>query len=56
MNSASAVEAELERKIPAFPNSRGATLGLHVFSRQRRPSRAAASKVRWHSLDDLYAD
>ncbi|MEO1368463.1 MAG: ATP-binding protein, partial [Acidobacteriota bacterium] len=56
IESRSAVETELERKMTAFPNSRGATFGLHVFSRRRRPARAPASRIRWHSLDDLYAD
>ena len=52
VRSPRALEAELERKLQQYPNSRGATLGRRYFTR-RKP--AARSKTDgWYSLDDLY--
>jgi AAA+ ATPase superfamily predicted ATPase len=50
--SPKAAVAELEAKVAAFPNRRGATVCRRVFVRSlpRKPSPAA----RWHDLDDLY--
>lgn len=53
VRSPRAVAAELEAKVPAFPNPRNATIGRRVFVR-RRP-RAVPDGARWHDLDDLYA-
>ncbi len=54
--SARRLEEELQRKAAAFPNRRNATLGRRVFVRGR-PSRVPeGSGVRWHGLDDLYAE
>lgn len=47
------VEAELQSKMNAFPNARGATLVLRIFVR-RRPAGGGAGGVRWHDLADLY--
>ena len=53
VRSSRALEAELERKVEAFPSQRGATLGRRCFVR-RKPARK--EKVSgWYSLDDLYA-
>ena len=47
------MEAELDRKVGLYPNTRGATLGRRYFVR-RKP--AAREGVRgWYSLQDLYA-
>ena len=53
VRSPRALEAELERKVALYPNSRGATLGRRYFTR-RRPA-AKKDAPGWHSLDDLYA-
>ena len=53
VRSPRAVVAELERKVRAYPNSRGATLGRRYFTRTKpRGKRQAES---WYSLEDLYA-
>jgi uncharacterized protein len=46
---------ELRHKAELYPNRRGATLGLRVFTRERPAERALPKDVRWHSLADLYA-
>lgn len=56
VNSTNALRAELRDRLPHFPNSRQATLGLRFFTRQRlRITPDAASHERWHCLEDLYA-
>lgn len=53
--SASALAEELEAKVRAYPNRRGATLGRRIFTRQAKPRAAAKlTGIRWHSLADLY--
>lgn len=54
LRSTKGVMAELEAKIPHFPNSRGATIVRRIFTRQRitRPAPGA----RWYSLADLYRE
>ena len=52
VRSPRAVEAELERKVALYPNTRGATLGRRYFVRRNPPSREGATD--WISLDDLY--
>ena len=52
VRSSRAVEAELERKVALYPNSRGATLGRRYFVRGKPASREGAAG--WISLDDLY--
>lgn len=50
-----ALEQELEAKVAAFPNTRNATIGRHVFTRDPAPAEVVSgSRVRWHSLADLY--
>ena len=48
-----ALEAELERKLQQYPNSRGATLGRRYFMRRKPAARREAGG--WYSLDDRYA-
>jgi hypothetical protein len=54
--SRAALAAELEARLAAYPNSRGATLVPRGFVRKRpRASASARDVIRWHDLDDLYA-
>ena len=55
VQSARALEKELDDKIPLFPNSKKASLVRRVFVRTK-VSPPAGSKVAWHSLADLYED
>ena len=58
VRSPRALEKEMDRKMKAFPNSRGATLGRRYFVR-RKPATVAGRGRKatpgWYSLDDLYA-
>ena len=47
------LERELERKVRAYPNSRGATLGRRYFVRSKPHGKQRAES--WYSLEDLYA-
>lgn len=50
-----ALEQELEGKVASFPNPRNATIGRHIFTRDPAPPEVTGgSRVRWHSLVDLY--
>lgn len=49
------LQAELERKVAAYPNARGATLMPRAFVRKRPDGASADSLVRFHDLEDLYA-
>ena len=53
VRSKRALSAELERKVAAYPNTQGATIGRRYFVR-RKPA-AAKSADGWYSLADLYA-
>ena len=53
VRSPRALEAELERKLQQYPNSRGATLGRRYFTRRKPAARREADG--WYSLEDLYA-
>ncbi len=53
VRSPKAVEQELEEKVRQFPNSRGATIGRRIFTRQEPPI-VKELAVRWHGLEDLY--
>ena len=44
---------ELRRRVGRYPNERGATVGLRVFTRQTAPT-AVPVGVRWHSLEEMY--
>lgn len=50
VRSPGAVEKELEEKVKAYPNRRGATIGRRIFARQV-PKGAGE---RWFGLEDLY--
>lgn len=54
VRSPAAVEQELEKKVRAYPNRRGATLGRRIFVRQVPAGGRNASGVRWHGLAELY--
>ncbi len=47
--------SELQTKAELYPNQRGATLALRVFTRERDRERQLPKDVRWHTLADLYA-
>ena len=53
VRSPRALEAELERKVKLYPNTRGATLGRRYFVRRKPAAREGAKG--WYSLEDLYA-
>jgi hypothetical protein len=55
VRSPKAVEEELETKLKEFPNSRGATLGRRIFTRQKPKTAEPSSGARWHGPEDLYA-
>jgi AAA+ ATPase superfamily predicted ATPase len=48
--------AELRDKAQLYPNRRGATLGLRVFTRERPKPSQVPPEIRWHALPDLYGD
>lgn len=55
VGSVAALRAELRERLPRFPNTRQATLGLRYFTRQRmRVTPDAATHERWHCLEELY--
>jgi AAA+ ATPase superfamily predicted ATPase len=46
---------DLERKVRAYPNTRGATIGKRVFLRKKPGAKVrGASDVNWYGLEDLY--
>jgi len=48
-------QAEFDRRVAAYPNSRGATICRRIFTRQPvDPARRKDTATRWHSLADLY--
>ncbi len=47
--------AELDRKVPAYPNPRNATIGRRFFlNKIRQKMNTGPSDLHWHSLEDLY--
>lgn len=54
VGSMSALAAELESKIPRYPNKRNATIGRRLFVRSSK-ARAKTPGIRVHTLDDLYS-
>lgn len=53
--SANALRAQLRARLPHFPNTRQATIGLRFFTRQRvRAVADPTAHEHWHSLEDLY--
>jgi AAA+ ATPase superfamily predicted ATPase len=52
---AASLAAELEAKVSAFPNPRGATIVRRAFVRKKPRLSGKASRLRFHDLDDLYA-
>jgi len=56
VSSMAALTAELEGKIPLYPNARNATIGRRLFVRSvKTRSKAVTSEVQVHTLADLYA-
>ena len=53
VRSPRAMEAELDRKVGLYPNTRGATLGRRYFVRRKPAAREGVKG--WYSLQDLYA-
>ena len=49
------LEAELERKLQQYPNSRGATLVPRYFMRRKPAARGGGGADGWYSLEDRYA-
>jgi AAA+ ATPase superfamily predicted ATPase len=46
---------DLERKVKAYPNTRGATIGKRLFLRKKPSAKVqAAADVNWYGLEDLY--
>jgi AAA+ ATPase superfamily predicted ATPase len=55
VRSPAAVERELDEKVRAYPNRRGATIGRRIFTRQEPPPQGSEpGKARWHSLEEIY--
>ena len=55
VRSAAQVRAELVARVPQYPNTRGATIGLRYFTRNRITHRGSLPpNERWHCLEDLY--
>ena len=54
VRSAAALRRELDAKVAAFPNPRGATVHRRYFVRQRPPKLSAEPGETWHDLADLY--
>lgn len=48
---------ELEKKKRAYPNTRGATIGKHLFLKKKPGLKTinAASGIQWHDIEDLHA-
>lgn len=53
VRSPAPLERELDQKVRAYPNPRGATVGRRIFTRQT-PPKGREEKVQWHGLEDLY--
>jgi AAA+ ATPase superfamily predicted ATPase len=53
VRSATALAAELEAKVPRYPNPANATIERRFFVRAR-PRARSAPPGRWHDLEDLY--
>jgi AAA+ ATPase superfamily predicted ATPase len=46
---------DLERKVRAYPNTRGATIGRRLFLRKKPGAKTrGTSNVHWYGLEDLY--
>jgi AAA+ ATPase superfamily predicted ATPase len=57
VKSYKALSKEFERKIGAYPNNRGATIGKRIFLRKKPGVKARlGSDVFWYGLDELYED
>ncbi len=57
VRSARRVRDDLEAKVPLYPNTRNATIGRRVFTRDAAPREKPGSgdpAIRWHDLPDLY--
>ena len=56
VRSLSRLIAELDEKVARYPNHRNATIGRRVFTRHRVQDGRRLPGVRFHCLDDLYAE
>ncbi|MBL9208759.1 MAG: ATP-binding protein [Opitutaceae bacterium] len=58
VRSASALRAELQRKVPLFPNARAATVQLRYFTRDvvKTTGTEGGPPECWHTLASLYGD
>jgi hypothetical protein len=54
VRSPGAIEQELEEKIRAYPNRRGATIGRRIFARQVPAGGRGAGGAKWYGLEELY--
>jgi AAA+ ATPase superfamily predicted ATPase len=54
VKSVPALVTELDEKVRAFPNARGASLARRLFVRHLPAGAARATGVKWHTLDQLY--
>ncbi|KAF0243991.1 MAG: hypothetical protein FD180_2926 [Planctomycetota bacterium] len=54
VRSSRALARELKARAAGYPNPRGATIGLRVFTRAAVGGRGEAKDIRWHTLEDLY--
>ena len=46
---------DLEKKVRAYPNTRGAIIGKRLFLRKKPSAKVTeASAVNWYGLEDLY--
>jgi AAA+ ATPase superfamily predicted ATPase len=55
IGSVPALGEELERKVRAFPNAAGDTIGRRIFTRGA-PPQGRPKHLAWHSLEDLYGE
>lgn len=53
--SPASAAAELEQKIPRYPNTGQATIGRRVFLRSLKQGKQRQTDVRVHTLQELYA-
>ena len=55
VKSYKALTKEFERKVAAYPNARGATIGKRIFLRKRPGIKVrTGSDILWYGLEDLY--
>lgn len=55
VKSAGALEREVADKFAGYPNPKNYSIQPRIFC-QTKPRSAVADHIRWHTLDDIYAD